>query len=91
MRTLYMILLIFLLLGCNQKSKEKSLTGGMKCGAGKCGASMIKDSTSLGKKQMSILKQLKKDDKRIDCVKSAKSIKKVYDCVRDRESGRLKI
>jgi len=42
------ILTVALLTGCNDKEKTKSLTeGGMKCGPGKCGASMVDGSAVL--------------------------------------------
>ena len=91
MKYIFIVLSLFLLISCNQKEKPKSMAGGMKCGAGKCGASQSGGSTSLSKKRINILKQLKKDDNRSSCVKSAKTIKKLYDCVRDKESGRLRV
>jgi hypothetical protein len=79
-----------LLLGCTDQQKEKSLTeGGMKCGAGKCGASMVDGSAVLVKKKMNILDQLKEGDNRRDCVLKASSTKILYDCVRVAETGRL--
>jgi hypothetical protein len=83
---------LLLLTACSDKERSKSLTeGGMKCGAGKCGASMANGSALLVKKKMNILNQLKKDDKRRDCVLKAPNTKTLYDCVRDKESGRLTI
>ena len=79
-----------LLSGCNQKDDKESLTeGGMKCGPGKCGASMVDGSAVLIKKKMNILKQLKEDDSRRDCVLKATSTKELYNCVRVLETGRL--
>ncbi|HQS78564.1 MAG: hypothetical protein B7Y13_09175 [Sulfurovum sp. 24-42-9] len=79
-----------LLSGCNDKEKTKSLTeGGMKCGAGKCGASMVDGSAVLVKKKINILNQLTKDDNRRDCVLKAMTTKELYACVRVRETGRL--
>ena len=81
-----------LLSGCTDTEKEKSLTeGGMKCGAGKCGSSMVDGSAVLVKKKINILDQLKKDDNRRDCVLKAKTTKALYNCVRDPETGRLTI
>jgi len=81
---------LVLLSGCSQKDDKKSLTeGGMKCGAGKCGSSMIDGSAVLVKKKMNILEQIGKKDKRRDCVLKAKTTKALYNCVRDPETGRL--
>jgi len=79
-----------LLSGCTDKEKKQSLTeGGMKCGAGKCGASMVDGSAVLIKKKMNILDQLEKNDTRRDCVLKASSSKILYDCVRVSSTGRL--
>ena len=79
-----------LLAGCSDKEKTKSITeGGMKCGAGKCGASMANGSALLVKKKMNIIEQMKKDDNRRDCVLKAKTTKALYACVRVSETGRL--
>jgi hypothetical protein len=81
---------LLLLSGCTQKEDKESLTeGGMKCGPGKCGASMVDGSAVLIKKKMNILNQLKEDDNRRDCVLKASSTKILYDCVRLEETGRL--
>jgi len=81
-----------LLTGCTDKDNKKSLTeGGMKCGAGKCGASMVDGSAVLVKKKVNILDQLVKEDKRRDCVLKAKTTKALYNCVRDPETRRLTI
>jgi len=86
--SLLTITLIFT--GCSDKEKDKSLTeGGMKCGAGKCGSSMVDGSAVLVKKKMNILEQIGKKDKRRDCVLKAKTTKALYNCVRDPETGRL--
>lgn len=61
----------------------------MKCGPGKCGASMVDGSAVLVKKKMNILNQLKEDDDRRDCVLKATSTKELYNCVRVSETGRL--
>jgi hypothetical protein len=63
----------------------------MKCGAGKCGSSMVDGSAVLVKKKMNIVNQLAKEDKRRDCVLKAKTTKALYNCVRDPETGRLTI
>jgi len=84
------LLCLALLLGCSDKEKTKSLTqGGMKCGAGKCGASMANGSALLVKKKMNILNQMDKDDDRRDCVLKAKTTKNLYNCVRNIQTGRL--
>jgi hypothetical protein len=84
------LITLALLSGCSDKEKTKSLTeGGMKCGPGKCGASMVDGSAVLVKKKMNILNQLKEDDTRRDCVLNATTTKELYACVRDHESGRL--
>jgi len=76
--------------GCSNKEKEKSLTeGGMKCGAGKCGSSMVDGSAVLVKKKLNILNQMDKKDPRRDCVLKSKSTKALYNCVRDPNTGRL--
>ena len=93
-RILLLPLLGILLLISNSsaKEKEKSLTeGGMKCGAGKCGSSMVDGSTVLIKKKMNILDQMAQEDQRRDCVLKAKTTKTLYNCVRDPETGRLTI
>ena len=90
--SLSLLTITLLFTGCTDKEKEKSLTeGGMKCGAGKCGSSMVDGSAVLVKKKVNILDQLKKDDKRRDCVLKAKTTKALYNCVRDPETGRLTI
>jgi hypothetical protein len=81
---------LVLLSGCTGEKQKESITeGGMKCGPGKCGASMVDGSAVLVKKKMNILNQLKEDDTRRDCVLNATTTKELYACVRDKESGRL--
>ena len=88
--SLSLLTFTLLLSGCTDKDEKKSLTeGGMKCGAGKCGASMVDGSAVLVKKKMNIVNQLTKEDKRRDCVLKAKTTKALYNCVRDPETGRL--
>lgn len=75
---------------CNNKEKEESITeGGMKCGPGKCGASMVDGSAVLVKKKMNILNQLREGDTRRQCVLEASSTKALYNCVRVEKTGRL--
>lgn len=85
-----LLILTLILSACNDKGKEESITdGGMKCGPGKCGASMVDGSAVLVKKKMNILNQLKEDDTRRECVLDAQSTKALYNCVRVENTGRL--
>ncbi|WP_373029401.1 hypothetical protein [Sulfurovum sp.] len=80
----------FLLSGCTDKEQRESITeGGMKCGPGKCGASMVDGSAVLVKKKMNILNQLADDDTRRECVLKSITTKELYSCVRVEETGRL--
>ena len=72
-----------------EKQKESITEGGMKCGLGKCGASMVDGSAVLVKKKMNILEQLKEDDSRRYCVLKANTTKDLYACVRVEKTGRL--
>jgi len=72
-----------------EKQKESITEGGMKCGPGKCGASMVDGSAVLVKKKMNILNQLEEDDTRRDCVLKANTTKDLYACVRVEKTGRL--
>lgn len=72
-----------------EKQKESITEGGMKCGPGKCGASMVDGSAVLVKKKMNILNQLQEDDSRRECVLDASTTKALYACVRVEETGRL--
>ncbi len=87
------IILLFsalLLSGCTDKEQRGSITeGGMKCGPGKCGASMVDGSAVLVKKKMNILNQLADDDTRRECVLKSITTKELYSCVRVEETGRL--
>ncbi len=88
--TLMIVSSLTIISGCSDKDEKKSLTeGGMKCGAGKCGASMANGSALLVKKKMNILNQLSQDDPRRDCVLKAGTTKTLYACVRDKTTGRL--
>jgi len=78
-----------LLSGCSGEKKESITEGGMKCGPGKCGASMVDGSAVLIKKKMNILDQLREEDDRRECVLSATTTKELYNCVRVEETGRL--
>ena len=80
-----------LFFGCVDKKDEKKKVAGMKCGAGKCGTNLFDGNAALAKKKANIIKQLRKGDKRKDCVAKAKSTKEAYDCVRNPKTGRLSI
>ena len=80
---------IALLSGCAGEKKESITEGGMKCGPGKCGASMVDGSAVLVKKKMNILDQLREDDDRRECVLSSTTTKELYNCVRVEGTGRL--
>lgn len=85
-----LLTLTLVLTACNNKDKEESITeGGMKCGPGKCGASMVDGSAILVKKKMNILNQLKEDDTRRECVLASNTTKELYACVRVEKTGRL--
>ena len=82
--------LILVLSGCSGEKQKESITeGGMKCGPGKCGASMVDGSSILVKKKMNILNQLKEDDSRRECVLQANTTKELYNCVRNETTGKL--
>ena len=86
---LTMLCTLAFLSGCAGEKKESITEGGMKCGPGKCGASMVDGSAVLVKKKMNILDQLQEDDNRRECVLSATTTKELYNCVRVEETGRL--
>jgi len=87
------ILLLVFSTGCNNRddsAKESNpAAGGMKCGAGKCGANMFDGNAALVKKKANISKQMRSDDPRRECVRQAASTKEVYDCIRDSKTGKL--
>ncbi|MEA2048555.1 MAG: hypothetical protein U9O64_08950 [Campylobacterota bacterium] len=83
-------LLLLLISACSEKKPTDSMTqGGMKCGPGKCGASMVDGSAVLVKKKMNILNQLDENDNRRECVLTAMTTKALYACVRVEKTGRL--
>ena len=88
-------LLLVLSTGCNNRddtTKESNpAAGGMKCGAGKCGANMFDGNAALVKKKKNVTIQMRDDDPRRDCVAKASTTKEVYDCVRDRKTGKMSI
>lgn len=88
-KLLFTLITLTLLINCGGEKKESLTEGGMKCGAGKCGASMVDGSAVLVKKKMNILEQLKKEDNRRECVLNANSTKALYNCVRVEDTGRL--
>ena len=79
--------------GCSDQKKESDAptSAAMKCGAGKCGASMVDGDSALAKKQRNVLSQMSADDPRMGCVMNAKTVEAVYDCVRDPETGKLSL
>ena len=91
LKTLFILGSTLLLLNAcsGEKQKESITEGGMKCGPGKCGASMVDGSAVLVKKKMNILNQLREDDTRRECVLNAKTTKELYNCVRVLKTGRL--
>jgi len=84
--------LIFLLSACTDDASKEPKGGassGMKCGAGKCGANMFDGKGALAKKKKNILRQMREDDSRKECVIQAKTTKEAYDCVRSPETKRM--
>ncbi|MEN4053412.1 hypothetical protein [Sulfurimonas sp. NWX79] len=83
-------ILLLLLSGCSdEKGAKESTAPGMKCGAGKCGANMFDGNAALAKKKKNILKQMREDDPRKDCVLQARTTKATYDCVRDPKTKKM--
>jgi len=86
------LLIITAFSACSEKKEPpKTVGSGMKCGAGKCGANMFDGNSALAKKKKNILSQMSEDDKRKNCVISAKTTKEVYDCVRNHETKKLSL
>ena len=83
------IFVLLILSGCTGEKKDSETQSSMKCGPGKCGASMVDGSSILVKKKMNILNQLKEDDDRRTCVLDALTTKDLYNCVRVADTGRL--
>ncbi|PHR54169.1 MAG: hypothetical protein COA44_14065 [Arcobacter sp.] len=75
--------------GCGEKKEEKASVPGMKCGADKCGANMFDGNSALAKKKKNILKQMREDDPRKDCVIAAITTKDAYNCVREPNGKKL--
>jgi len=79
--------------GCDFKKVDEGnapAKSAMKCGAGKCGASMFNDDSVLDKKKQNVLSQLEENDSRKECVNNAKDTTEVYNCVRGKD-GKLTI
>lgn len=85
---IFLLLTSLLLISCGDKKEAKS-TPGMKCGAGKCGANMFDGNSALAKKKANILRQMREDDPREACVKSATTTKDAYNCVREKDGKKL--
>ena len=82
--------IVFTFSACSdEKTAPKSSMTMSKCGAGKCGANMFDGNTALAKKKKNILKQMRENDPRKDCVIEAKTTKEAYECVRHPETKRL--
>lgn len=78
--------------GCGEEKKAPAESVAMsKCGAGKCGASMIDGNSALAKKKKNILGQMREEDERKDCVVKAATSKEVYDCVRSPITKKLSL
>ena len=92
-KTLLIIGMLFALSGCSESEDRNAMSsgGGMKCGAGKCGANMFDGNFALDKKKKNILSQMREDDDRKACVMKAPTTKEVYNCVRDPKTQRLSL
>ena len=87
---LSLVLLSLFVSACSDEKKAlKSTAPGMKCGAGKCGANMFDGNAALVKKKKNILRQMRENDTRKECVKAAKSTRALYDCVRDPKTKKM--
>ena len=75
----------------DEKEIKKSSVGMSKCGAGKCGANMFDGNSALAKKKKNILKQMREDDPRKDCVIKAKNTKEAYECVRHPQTKKMSL
>ncbi|MDF1878092.1 hypothetical protein JHD46_00405 [Sulfurimonas sp. SAG-AH-194-C20] len=71
------------------KDAKESKTPGMKCGAGKCGANMFDGKGALAKKKKNILRQMRDNDPRKECVIAAKTTKEAYECVKHKETNKM--
>lgn len=90
---LFAAMVVWSIGGCSSERddapKESRSAGGMKCGAGKCGANMFDGNAALVKRKANITAQMRADDPRRDCVFKAATTKALYDCVRDPLTGAL--
>jgi uncharacterized low-complexity protein len=92
MKYFLLALLVLMINGCDFKEVEEGKAApksAMKCGAGKCGASMIEEGSALDDKKANILSQMDEGDSRADCVINAKTTKDAYDCVRSKDGKTL--
>ena len=87
-KIIFTLFVTLFLLSCSNQQEEQSAPG-MKCGAGKCGANMFDGNSAMDKKKKNILRQMKDDDTRKDCVINASSTKEVYNCVREPKGKKL--
>ena len=91
-RVLVLAVLVLFVSGCSDtKSEKRSSAPEMKCGAGKCGANMFDGKGALAKKKRNILRQMREDDPRKECVIGAKTSKETYECVRSPKSGKMSL
>ncbi len=84
-----LIVFVLVFIACGDKKQQGSTAPGMKCGSGKCGTNMFDGNSALAKKKKNILKQMRKDDTRKECVLSAKTTKAAYNCVREPGGNKL--
>ena len=75
----------------SDKDAKESKTPGMKCGAGKCGANMFDGKGALAKKKKNILRQMRENDPRKECVIAAKTAKEAYECVKHKETNKMSL
>ena len=85
----FTLLVLFSACSDEKQTPKGSASSGMKCGAGKCGANMFDGKGALAKKKKNILRQMREDDPRKECVISAKTTKEAYNCVRSPETKRM--
>ena len=89
-KTLLLIAMVMIVFnGCSDEQNITKTAPSMKCGVGKCGGNMFNGNKVLAKKKQNILSQMRDDDTRKECVKSAKTTKELYGCIRDPKTHRL--